>query len=371
MRLVDRHILAQWLQSFLATLAVTVGLLILERMYDTLPDLVGFGATYFQIVSYYASLIPGFFPIIIPLAILVSILLSLGTLRKNNEITALRAGGLSLWQITRTLWISGGLLSLLLFYLSAQVIPQTVVRSREMWDNLAYNRQLETKSSNDVGLLYNLTFFNAKDNRLWFINRFSQYTTMAYGVTVSELSPDGHERSRLIANQAYFDEYLGHWVMEEGRRITFDDKSNDPVRSVAFTKENLKQLTENPTLMQALEKKPNSLSLKELQTLIGQLPHHDDPRVNGYLVQYHSLLAAPLGCILVVGIALPFALGGNNRNPAASASQSVFFFFFYYLATRIFGLLGSREILSPLIAAWIPSLLMAGCIPLLFRRRLS
>jgi len=363
--------LTQWLKSFGAALAVTIGLLLLERMYDTLPDLVSFGASYFQIVSYYAILIPGFFPVIIPLALLVSLLFSMGALRKNNEITALRAGGLSLWQITRTLWISGGLLSLLLFYLSAQVIPQAVVRSREMWDNLAYNRQLETKSSNDVGLLYNLTFYNAKDNRLWFINRFSQYTTMAYGVTVSELSPDGHERTRWIANQAYFDEYLDHWVLEDGRQISFDSSTNDPVRSVAFTKENRKELTENPTLMQALEKKPNSLSLKELQTLITHLPAKNDPRVLSYRVQYHSLLAAPWACLLAVGIALPFALGGSNRNPMVSASKSVVFFFVYYIVARIFGLLGSREILDPMIAAWLPSILTAVAIPFLFRSRLS
>lgn len=369
MRLVDRHILWQWLISFMASLAVTIGLLLLERMYDTLPDLIGFGASYYQIVSYYLTLVPGFLPIIIPLALLVSLLFSLGTLRKNNEITALRAGGLSLWQITRTLWIAGGLLSLLLFYLSAQVIPQTVVRSREMWDNLAYNRQLETRASNEVGLLYNLTFYNAKENRLWFINRYSQYTTMAYGVTVSQLGPDGRETSRIIANQAYFEDFLKHWVFEDGRRITFDARSNDPIRSVGFAKENLAGFDENPMLMQALEKKPNSLSIKELRTLITQLPSEGDPRVRSYLVQYHTLLAAPFGCLLVVGIALPFALGGSNRNPVASTSQSVFWFFIYYMAARIFGLLGSRDILDPLLAAWLPSVLMAVGIPFLFRKR--
>lgn len=371
MRIVDRHILWQWFKSFGAALVVTVGLLLLERMYDTLPDLIGFGASYLQIVSYYIILIPGFFPVIIPLALLVSLLFSMGALRKNNEITALRASGLSLWQITRTLWMAGGLLSLLLFYLSAQVIPQAVVRSREIWDNLAYNRQLETMSSNEVGLLYNLTFYNAKDNRLWFINRFSQYTTMAYGVTVSKLSPDGREKERIIANQAYFDEYLDHWVMEDGRIISFDASSNDPIRSVGFAKENMADLKENPTLMQALEKKANSLSIKELQTLIRQLPAKNDPRVLAYRVQYHSLLAAPWACLLVVGIALPFALGGSNRNPMVSASKSVVFFFIYYLVARVFALLGGREVIDPMVAAWLPSLLTAVAIPYLFKTRMS
>jgi lipopolysaccharide export system permease protein len=371
MKLVDRHIFFQWLKTFGAAMIVTIGLLLLERIYDTLPELIGYNATYFQIVSFYLTQIPGFFPVIVPLGLLISLLFSLGTLRKNNEITALRAGGLSLWQMTRSLWISGAVLSLLLLYLSAQVIPQAVVRSREIWDNLAYNRQLETTSSENVGLLYNLTFFNAKDNRLWFINRFSQYTYMAYGVTVSQLDKNGRERTRTIANQAYFDDYLKHWSMEEGRIISFDVSTNEPTRSLGFNKQEFADFTENPTLMQALEKKPNSLSLKELQTLITQLPANNDPRVRSYLVQYHSLLAAPWGCLLVVGIALPFALGGSNRNPAASASLSVVFFFVYYIAARIFGLLGSREILDPIVSAWLPNILIAVMIPFLFKKRLG
>ena len=369
MRLIDRHVLTVWLKTFVGACVITIGLLLLERMYDTLPDLLGFGATYLEIVTYYVMIIPGFLPVILPLAILVSILFAMGTLRKNNEITAMRAGGMSLWKITRTLWIAGAILSGLLFYLSAQVIPHSVERSREIWDNLAYNRQLETTSSDNVGLLYNLTFYNTRLNRLWFINRFSAYTTMAYGVTVSEMDKNGREERRVIANQAYFDDYLGYWVMEDGRIITFDPRTAEPTRSMGFAKEKLEGYTEDPTLMQALEKKPNSLSLKELHTLVTQLPSKNDPRVWGYLVQYHSLLAAPFSCLLVVGIALPFALMGANRNPAVGASQSVIFFFAYYLVARIFGLLGSRELLDPILAAWIPSILTAGAIPLLFRYR--
>jgi lipopolysaccharide export system permease protein len=367
MRLIDRHVLATWLKSFGGGCAITIGLLLLERMYDTLPDLLGFGATYWQILTYYLMIIPGFLPVILPLAILVSILFSVGSLRKNNEITAMRAGGCSIWEITRTLWLGGVVLSVLLFYLSAQVIPRSVERSREIWDNLAYNRALETTSSDNVGLIYNLTFYNTKANRLWFINRFSAYTTMAYGVTVSEMDDKGRELRRVIANQAYYDEYQGHWVLEDGRTITFDPATADPIRSQPFAKIEMENYTEDPTLMQALEKKPNSLSLKELHTLITELPAKNDPKVRGYLVQYHSLLAAPLSCLLVVGIALPFAMGGNSRNPMVGASQSVVFFFVYFIVARVLSLMGSRGVIDPILSAWIPSILTAVAVPMLFR----
>jgi lipopolysaccharide export system permease protein len=219
-------------------------------------------------------------------------------------------------------------------------------------------------------LLYNLTFFNSSDHRLWYVNRYSQYTTIARGITVSYQDAAGNESKRLIANEGYFDDYLGYWTLEDGREISFD-QSGEPIRSLGFSKRAVPELTENPTLMQALEKKPNSLSLYELQTLLGHLGHSKDSRVKSYEVQYQSLLAAPWGCLLVVGIALPFALGGTARNPMVSASQSVVLFFAYYFFSKIFGVLGGRDILDPAFAAWLPLILTAVAIPYLFKKKLG
>jgi lipopolysaccharide export system permease protein len=370
MRLVDRHIFCEFAQTFAMALGVMVGLLILERIYDTLPDLLGFRASYLQIVSYYVMAIPGFLPTLIPVSLLVALLFSLGNLCKNNEITALRAGGLSLWRITRTLWGTGLALALLLLWLSASVIPSSVVRAREIWDNLAYDRQLETQSSDDVGLLYNLTFFNTSAHRLWFINRYSQYTTIAKGLTVSQQDASGHETTRLIANEGYFDDYLGYWTLEDGRQITFDAQG-EPIRSLPFAKRAAQELTENPLLMQALEKKPDALSLQELHTLLHHLHHSRDPRVKAYEVRYQSMLAAPWACLLVVGLALPFALGGTSRNPMVSASQSVILFFVYYFVARLFGIMGARDALDPILAAWLPLAITAVAIPFLFKKKLG
>lgn len=352
-------------------LGVTIGLLMLERMYDSLSDLLGFGANYLDILKYFLMVIPSFLPTIIPLSLLISLLFTLGAMRRANEITALQAGGLSLWKITRTLWFSAAGLTILMFYLSAQVIPFSVVRAREIWDNLAYDRQLETKASSEIALLYNLTFYNAAQNRLWYINRFSQYDYIAHGITCSQLDAQGNEHERIVANQGYFDDILGYWVFEDGRRVTFDVTSGEPIRSEGFDKIMAKGHIEDPTLMQALEKKPKSLSMNELSTLINHLAPDNDPRANTYIVQYQSLWAAPLACILVVGIALPFALGNNRRNAMMSAGTSVVYFFLYYFASRLFIVMGSRSVLDPILAAWLPAIIMAAAIPVLIRKKLA
>ena len=138
MSLMDRYVLKEWLVGFALTLGVIVGILILQNMYDTLPDLLDSEAGIRQILFYYSLALPTYLPAILPIAVLVSLLFTMGSLHRNNEIIAMRASGAGLFRISRSLWGAALLLSLLLFYLTASVVPQTVERARTFLDNLEF-----------------------------------------------------------------------------------------------------------------------------------------------------------------------------------------------------------------------------------------
>ena len=148
MSLIDRYVLKEWLIAFTLTLGVIVGILILQNMYDSLPDLLDTDASLKQILYYYSLALPTYLPAILPIALLVSLLFALGTLHRNNEIIAMRASGASLMHISRSLWVAGLLLSFLLLYLTSSVIPKAVEQSRTFFDNLAFaadETQLEAR----------------------------------------------------------------------------------------------------------------------------------------------------------------------------------------------------------------------------------
>ena len=119
MSLIDRYVFKEWAVGFALTLGVIVGILILQNMYDSLPDLLDVGASVSEVCYYYTLSLPAYLPAILPIAFLVSLLFSLGTQHRNNEIIAMRASGASLLRISRSLWLAGLALSGLLFYLTA------------------------------------------------------------------------------------------------------------------------------------------------------------------------------------------------------------------------------------------------------------
>ena len=370
MSLIDRYVLKEWLIAFALTLGVIVGILILQNMYDSLPDLLDTDASFKQILLYYSLALPTYLPAILPIALLVSLLFALGTLHRNNEIIAMRASGVSLIHISRSLWVAGLLLSLLLVYLTSSVIPKAVEQSRTFFDNLEFAADETQLGAREIGLLYNLGFDNRKDGRLWFMNRFSERAWLGLGVNVHTRDTSGQELSRISAAEAYFDDTHGHWVFLDGRELLIDHETGDILRALPFEEKKYEDFDEDPSLMLALYKEPKELSINELSRIIDTVPPKENPATHAYLVRFYSLFAAPFSCLVVVGIAVPFALTGVRTNPMVGVSKAMGFFAIFFVLISITSIFGERQIIPAMLAAWIPNLVMLAISAHLFEKEL-
>ena len=370
MSLIDRYVLKEWLIAFALTLGVIVGILILQNMYDSLPDLLVTDASFKQILFYYSLALPTYLPAILPIALLVSLLFSLGNLHRNNEIIAMRASGASLLRISRSLWLAGLLLPLLLVYLTSSVIPKSVEQSRTFFDNLEFAANETQLGAREIGLLYNLGFDNRKDGRLWFMNRFSERAWLGLGVNVHTRDASGQELSRISAAEAYFDDTHGHWVFLDGRELLLDHETGDILRALPFEEKKYEDFDEDPSLMLALYKDPKELSINELSRIIDTLPPEENPTAHAYLVRFYALLAAPFSCLVVVGIAVPFALTGVRTNPMVGVSKAMGFFAIFFVLVSIASIFGERQIIPAMLAAWIPTLVMLAISVHLFQKEL-
>ena len=354
----DRYVFLSWAQVFALALGAVLGVLVLAEVQNDLPDLLEAGASASESLRYFIILIPSFLPSVLPLALLVSLLFTLGQLQHHEEITAMRAAGLGLGRISRTLWLAGFALAGLLFWLNAEVVPRSVEEAREIKNRYQFAQQLAAgRAAEEIGLHHNLTFFAHRDGRLWFLNRFNDFTYRAYGVTVSLLAEDGRETTRLAAAEGFFDERQGHWTLLNGRETSFN-AAGQPVRSLPFEHQEFTELREDPELMKFLEKKPQDLSLLQLRQVITALRADEDPRVSAYNVQYFQNLFTPASCLVVVGLAVPFALRGGRTNPLVGVSQVMGWFLVYYCLIVGFDLAGSAQQLPPALAAALPNLII-------------
>src|SRR5690606_365545 len=100
-----------------------------------------------------------------------------------------------------------------LWFLNSSLIPWSVEQSERLLLSLRLDQEAEMKDSDEVGLVKGLAFDNRSEDRMWFINRYSQYKSQAYGITVSIMNEQRREVRRLMARYGYFDESQAHWIL--------------------------------------------------------------------------------------------------------------------------------------------------------------
>ncbi|MEX2044393.1 MAG: LptF/LptG family permease [Opitutus sp.] len=371
----DRHLLREWLQILGLVLAATCGLLLLQVLYDDFRELRDLGARGSVLWTYLAVTLPSFITVVLPLALLVSLLYVLGKMHRNNELTAMRVAGIGFARITAPIWAVGVLCCGLSWWLSATVVPWSVERSRSMLDELRMQKELSALPEDRVGAVYSIAFDNRDAGRMWFFNRYSRFTDggrhpvgRGFGVSVAELDAERREVARVVAAEGWFDPARKGWIFRDGRDLRFSPETGELVASKPFDQKFAPHYGERPELMLLIDRKPSHLSLHELRQLIAYLKIEDSPKMVGYVVRYHSLIANAFGPLIVIAIAIPFAISGVRVNPAVGVSKSIGLFFLYYILAQVGTSLATKGILDPEMAAWLPHAGMAAFAALLFVR---
>jgi len=266
--------------------------------------------------------------------------------------------------------------------LNASVVPWSVETSRTLRDSLAFRRQAQSALQEDtIGAVRRVAFDNrtvgaGQSGRLWFINRYSQFTQHAYGVTVSvfeqsegvEDSGGRRESRRIVATEAWRDEAAGGWIFANGQELFFDVESGEIRAPRPFSELVEADFDEEPRVMLMVDRRPADLSFLELRRLVAYYEAEGNVKGAAYAVRYFGLVADTLGPLVVIALAIPFAVSGVRVNPAVGVSKSIGLFFLYYVLMNVASSLAVKQVLEPALAAWLPNAGMSSIAVWLFAR---
>ena len=368
LKTIDRYLLREWLSILGLILCATIGLLLMQALYDSFRDLIDLHVHGMDLLMYYAVLLPSYFSVVLPISLLLSLLFVLGKLHRNNEILAIRAAGLNIFRTTRSLWLTSLVFCGVSLLLNARVVPWSVEASSRMMEGFELRAETRKAGGSSFGMVTSVAFDNTRVRRMWYINRYARFARKAYGVTVSELDSQRRERTRLMAREAHYDEERRAWVFNEGREMWFDAEAGELMRSVTFTEKTIPHFNEDPALMLLIDRRPVDLSFFELRRIVDYFTLEENPKVLPYAVRYYSLLADTFVPLIILAIAIPFAVSGVRVSPAVGVSKSIGLFFLYYLLSNFATMLGGNGYLDPFWAAWLPNLAMTGLATYFFGR---
>ena len=380
MSTLDRYILAEWLKVFGVSLIVLIGLLVLQDAADHAEDFRQGFAGAGEVAAYYAWLVPSYLPWLLPIALFVSTLFVVATLRRNNEIAVLRACGVNVLRLSRSLLVTALLLSALSYGLNAKWSPVAMEKAQGLLEVLS-------GKSDHRNFVSNFEMSPPKTNRRWFFRKFFPVTSSGAGVHLYSRTTGGRDSFRIRAEKAFRDED-GCWRFLNGRFIGFagprglpvpsesgeglvwetefaqqasptDGFSSVPILNKQFSSLRLPDVREDPEPFLLMRKKPSELSVRELKTIVDASEVTEgNAAVRPYAIRMgHAFWASP-GCLLAVALGIPFALVGNGRSAAAGVARALGLFVGYYVARTMGDSLGEAGIIPIEWAAGVPVLLL-------------
>lgn len=339
-----RYLLRNFAAGFAVCLVAGLGLYIVMDLSANLarflkPGRADVGAF---IANYYLFRLPFLFTKLCPIFGLLAAAFTLTYLEKRNELTPIKASGISMVRFTRPLLVVGVLLAGVSLALEQWVVP---VAARQI-----YARNLERS---DEHLWYQLVH-DAKHSQYLFYTAYFPVDTKLEGVYLSRLDENMREREFLFAEEGRFDpDGSGTWVVRRGYRIRYDERGirlGDPDRFDRAVLETslLPSDMENRALVDEL---PLSQAVRVWKR---------SPSTPALGVRLHFRAAYPAANVLLLLLGLPVILAGARGRyflgALATALVGGAYLGVVFLALK----LGMSGVLPPFLAGWGPVILFGA-----------
>ena len=194
MKKLDQFILKSFVGPFIAILLVVVFILMMQFLWLYIDELVGKGLSFKVILEFLGWGSATLLPLSLPLATLLSSMMTLGTLGENNELLAIKAAGISLQRVLIPLGLVCGVISIGAFFISNDLIPVAYNKIYTLRDDIGKTKE-EIKIPTG-------TFYNGIEGYILRVNERNDETDMMYGVMVYNHTKNKGNTSLTLADSA-------------------------------------------------------------------------------------------------------------------------------------------------------------------------
>lgn len=350
-QLVDTYILSNFLFYLIVILATFVSLFLIFNFFDLTGDMIRHGISLRTMFTYLFWLTPLSIYEFAPICVLVAALANIGMLSKQNEVTAFKACGVSLYRLTMPILIVSVLLSGGLFAFDYYYLPGANRRQQKLRDQIKgkptqtyYHADRKWTMGNSFRIYY-YTYFDPKKEEMADAN-------------VYELDPATFQETKQIrADRAHWNPSMNTWVFENG---WFCDFADTTCKRSDFEAKTFQELNEGPDYF-LQEKLPGSqMNFLQLDKYIRDLKKsgygYDTMKLD-MEIQFYQKFSLPLFALIMAMIGVPFGFLVGNRGAMTGIGVSIAIALSYQATSKLFEKIGEINELQPAVAAWGPDVI--------------
>lgn len=350
MRILALYVAREFLKHFAFLVVAFVAIYVIFDFIEKVDNFQEAGLSWATMLTFFILQIPEITTLLLPLAVLMSTVITLALMAKRNEIVAIKSSGVSLLRFSLPILLLSLALTLALALLNEAVVPRTKARTNYIWD-----AQVEKRPGR---LFHEETFWFKGQNSIYHVGFYD-----AAGQTLSDMVYYAFDKqfNLTLRVDARRIRYLsGRWVAFEG--LVQERLPGGGYSAKSFDELPL-NLPELPQDFSRLAKPSEEMTFVELARYLGRI-EREGYDARRYRVDLQARISYPFVCFIMALLGVPLALLGDKGRAGGSlamaiilglAASMIYWVIFSY-ARSIFGYSG---VLPPFVAVWLSNWVFA------------
>ena len=348
--LLDDSVLGDFFVYLGMILAAFLVLLLVFTLFELLGDILHNQIPALVVAEYLLNVAPYLLYTVAPLIMLLAVLVTFGIMQRSNEITAVKATGISVYRLVAPVLVMAALISVGLFFADQFYLPHTNKR-QEALHNQIKGKPPQTYLRPDRKWIF------GQNNDIYYYQFFDADRNQFGNITVFQLDPVSFTITRRIhAERAHWAESMNRWVYENGWERSLRVSAMGGYR--LFDVSTFPELAETPAYFKKEVKQYTEMNYEELHRYIRDLQQSGFDVVR-LRVQLHKKLSYPVITLVMAVLAIPFSLSSGKKGAITGVAIAVGIAVFYTVVSRLFEAMGDLSQLPPALAAWFPDLIFS------------
>ena len=345
MKKLDQYLLLKFWSILGLSIIGFISIFIIVDLIENIDRFIDNHVPFNIILKYYFYTIPWFINIGLPMSVLISTIFSLGTMIKENEWTAMKAAGISLYRISSPIIFSGFVISGCSFILDNKLVSFGNEKRFEI-DKEYVKRKSRHKVKDNLKNI----FLQKNSSTHVTIEKFSVKSLKGSSLTLIDLK--GNKiRKRIDSKDILWKPDSNKWLLSnysirnfspEGIENKIVLSKNDTLIHLGFSIEEIKQQA----------KKPDELDFYQLSFLIKKLKSNGIDTLRWEVSRYLKISFSFTNLIVMLfGIPLTFIKEKNSLS--FGIGMSILIIFCYYALIKFGQSLGYNGLISPILSSWV------------------
>jgi lipopolysaccharide export system permease protein len=347
-RLLYTYLINQVLAPFYASLAILTSILFLGKLIPILNGILDYNVGLPDFIRLYAYFTPQLLLFALPMSSMMGVILGTTHINNDNELMALKASGISLYQMLPPVAIVALSTAVLTGYFSVYLIP---AGSKAKLD-LAF--QLATEKIE--GSLHEKRFSESLGDIVLYADRIDKETRTLNGVYITDMQDDKHPET-IISQTGRFatnnETGILTILLNKG---TLHRSSADAVQTINFDSYSLNLPLATPRTNPLAKFGLSTMTQSELLSEADRLGRNST-RAATYLNAYHERLALPVSCFILTILGFPLGFLSGSRHRTIGIPLGLVIFILYYVLLTAAKTLGESLLVPSALAMWLPNLL--------------